>query len=53
MYVCFVFPLPAIIVPVRQTHVLGYPSGNNPFLFDRGLNKHVSGILARSVCLCF
>eukprot|EP00903_Cladosiphon_okamuranus_P018895 g17378.t1 len=30
-----------------HTHVVGYSSGNNPFLFDRGLNKHVPGIVAR------
>lgn len=33
----------------RQTHVLGYASGDNPFLFDRGLNKHVAANVDRSV----
>ncbi|CAM9497637.1 unnamed protein product, partial [Discosporangium mesarthrocarpum] len=32
-------------VPLK-VNVLGYPSGSNPYLFDRGLNKHVPGILA-------
>ncbi|CAM9447533.1 unnamed protein product, partial [Scytosiphon promiscuus] len=29
-----------------KTHVVGYACGSNPFLFDRGLNKHVVGIVA-------
>ncbi|CAM9813986.1 unnamed protein product [Ectocarpus sp. 6 AP-2014] len=29
-----------------QTHVAGYPSGSNPFLFDRGLNNRVAGTVA-------
>ncbi|CAM9375008.1 unnamed protein product [Ectocarpus sp. 4 AP-2014] len=32
-------------VPLK-THVAGYPSGSNPFLFDRGLNNRVAGTVA-------
>lgn len=31
----------------EQTHVVGYYAGDNPFLFDRGLNKHVAGMVSR------
>lgn len=30
-----------------KTHIVGYAAGTNPFLFDRGLNKHVPGLVSR------
>lgn len=48
---CFCPRLPVVELIIndytRQTHIVGYHSGTNPFLFDRGLNKHVPGMITR------
>jgi replicative superfamily II helicase len=42
------FAFPDSYRPVPLTvHVCGYPAAANPFLFDRGLMKHVAGVVAR------
>ncbi|CAM9788008.1 unnamed protein product [Choristocarpus tenellus] len=30
-----------------QAHIVGFRSGSNPYLFDRGLNRHVPSVVAR------